>query len=110
MKNKSLSLAIVAAVLILLLFGAWTARMSSGEAPSSPPPVLPAPHTKVPEKPSEASPVAPGVSEAPDPAKFLVGELLVQVLSTEGKPIAGAELSPSLSKNAFEGEEGVLPD
>lgn len=57
------------------------------------------------------TPGPPASPIPPDPARFLTGELKVRVLSTEGTPVAGAVLHPSLSKNGlFEDKEGVLPD
>ena len=108
-KNRVAPHLIAVFVLLLLLAGFLLRRASQPASPVATP--APATQTPTPTPPPPPEPEAKGEPRSVyDPALFLQGDLVVRVLATDGTPIAGAKVSPSLNKNEFTGEEGVVTE
>jgi len=100
-------------IALLLLLSIWVLRPRTSQEEARPavdPAKSPAKNDTGPSRadlpPSKAP--EPEASEPPsDPAAYLLGELLVRVVSTDDQPIAGANVYPYLQNGSLE-QEGVL--
>jgi hypothetical protein len=101
---------LVVLLLLLILGGAgWLLHVRSAAPESRRDPTTPLPSAQE-TKPTvpASSPSGPETSEPViDPVAYLLGELIVRVVSLDDKPIAGAKIFSSLKDGPLQGEEGV---